>query len=81
MSQASLLGSSTFRLALLYLALFAGSVLLLLAFIYWSTISFMTEQVDTTIETEIVGLSEQYREGGLSALVRTIEDRVDRNPT
>jgi signal transduction histidine kinase len=81
MSQPSLLGSSTFRLALLYLALFAGSVLLLLAFIYWSTISFMTEQVDTTIETEIVGLSEQYREGRLNALVRTIEDRVERNPT
>lgn len=81
MLQTNLLGSSTFRLALLYLVLFAGSVLLLLAFIYWSTVSFMTDQVDTTIETEIVGLSEQYREGGLNALVRTIEDRVERNPT
>jgi signal transduction histidine kinase len=76
-----LLGSSTFRLALLYLGLFASSVLILLAFIYWSTIAFMSDQVDTTVNTEIVGLSEQYRERGLNGLIRTIEDRIDRNPT
>lgn len=81
MPRPSLLGSSTFRLALGYLGLFASSVLLLLAFIYFSTVAFMSSQVDTTIDTEIVGLAEQYREGGLNALVRTIEDRVERNPT
>jgi signal transduction histidine kinase len=81
MTRPSLLGSSTFRLALGYLVLFAGSVLVLLAFIYFSTVAFMSNQVDTTIDTEIVGLAEQYREGGLNALVRTIEDRVERNPT
>jgi len=79
--RSKLLGSSTFRLALLYLGLFAASVLILLAFIYWSTIAFMSDQVDTTIDTEIVGLSEQYRERGLNGLVRTIEDRIERNPT
>ncbi len=80
MRPAELLRSSTFRLALLYMILFAGSVLMLLGFIYWSTVSFMASQVDTTIETEIVGLAEQYRARGLNGLVRTINDRVERNP-
>ena len=80
MHEAQLLRSSTFRLALLYMVLFAGSVLILLGFIYLSTVAFMSEQVDTTIETEIVGLAEQYREGGLNSLVRTINNRIDRNP-
>jgi signal transduction histidine kinase len=62
------------------MVLFAGSVLILLGFIYLSTVAFMSEQVDTTIETEIVGLAEQYREGGLNNLVRTINDRIERNP-
>ena len=59
--------TSTFRLALLYAMLFAGSVLLLLAFIYWSTVAFMANQVDATIEAEITGLAEQYRSRGLPA--------------
>jgi len=81
MRSSRLLRSSTFRLALFYLLLFAGSVLILLGFLYWSTVAFMSEQVDTTIETEIIGLSEQYREHGLNGLVRAIDDRIERNPT
>jgi signal transduction histidine kinase len=80
MRTTELVSSSTFRLALVYTVLFAGSVLLLLGFIYWSTVAFMTSQVDTTIETEIVGLAEQYRERGLNGLIRTINDRLERNP-
>jgi signal transduction histidine kinase len=80
MKLAELLRASTFRLALLYLSLFAGSVLVLLGFIYWSTVAFMSQQVDTTIETEIVGLAEQYRQRGLNGLVRTLNERIERNP-
>lgn len=80
MRPAELIGSSTFRLAFLYMALFAGSVLMLLGYIYWSTVAFMSEQVDTTIEAEIVGLAEQYRQRGLNGLVRTINERLERNP-
>ena len=65
MKPLELLRTSTFRLALLYMALFAGSVLLLLGFIYWSTVAFMANQTDAIIEAEIVGLAEQYRERGL----------------
>jgi signal transduction histidine kinase len=62
------------------MGLFAGSVLLLLAFIYWSTVAFLSEQVDATIEAEITGLAEQYRERGLAGLVQVIDERVDRDP-
>ena len=36
-----LLRTSTFRLALIYMVLFGGSVLLLLGFIHWATAGFM----------------------------------------
>jgi signal transduction histidine kinase len=78
MRPAELLRSSTFRLAVLYMILFAGSASMLLGFIYWSTVAFMSEQVDTTIETEIQGLAEQYQQRGLNGLVSTINDRVER---
>lgn len=62
------------------MVLFAGSVLVLLGFIYWSTVEYMAQQTDATIEAEIVGLAEQYRERGLNGLVETIRDRVERDP-
>jgi signal transduction histidine kinase len=80
MKPRELLRSSTFRLSLLYMVLFAGSVLLLLGFIYWSTVAFMASQADATIEADIQGLSEQYRERGLEGLVQTIKDRLARDP-
>ena len=80
MKSLDLLRTSTFRLALLYMALFAGSVLLLLGFIYWSTVSFMANQTDATIEADIQGLSEQYQERGLDGLVATIRERLERDP-
>ena len=78
--RASLLQTSTFRLALVYMVLFAGSVLILLGFIYWSTVTYMAEQTDATIRAEITGLAEQYRQRGLSGLEKTISERVERDP-
>lgn len=80
MKPANLLATSTFRLSLLYMVLFATSVLILLGFIYWSTVAFMANQTDATIEAEILGLAEQYRERGLNGLVSTIKERVARDP-
>jgi signal transduction histidine kinase len=62
------------------MVLFASSVLILLGFIYWSTVSFMSDQTDATIEAEITGLAEQYRERGLNGLVTIITERLDRDP-
>jgi signal transduction histidine kinase len=74
------LRSSSFRLALVYMALFGGSVLLLLTFIYWSTAAYMAQQADATIEAEIAGLAERYRTSGLAGLRDTISERVSRKP-
>ena len=75
-----LLGSSTFRLALVYMALFAVSVLILLGFIYWSSAGYMARQADATIEAEIAGLAERYRSDGLTGLTAQIAARVSRQP-
>jgi signal transduction histidine kinase len=71
-----LLNTSAFRLAAIYLALFATSVLALLTFIYFSTADFVESQTEETIDAEIRGLAEQYHEHGLAGLVALIEERV-----
>jgi hypothetical protein len=48
------------------MAIFAGSVLILLGLVYWTTAGFMARQTDDTIQAEITGLEEQYRQRGLS---------------
>lgn len=62
------------------MALFGGSVLLLLTFIYWSTARYMAQQADATIEAEIAGLAELYRGSGLGGLTNTISARISRKP-
>ncbi|PAV24827.1 two-component sensor histidine kinase [Tamilnaduibacter salinus] len=76
----SQLRTSSFQLALLYMVVFATSVFLLLAFIYWRTAGFMTAQTDETIEAEIAGLAEQYRSGGVNGLISIIRERAARDP-
>jgi signal transduction histidine kinase len=76
-----LLRSSAFRLALVYMALFGTSVLLLLAFIYWSTAEYMLRQADETIEAEIIGMAERYRLTGLAGLTALIQERLERQPS
>jgi len=74
------LHSSTFRLALIYMALFGASVLLLLGFIYWSTAAYLTQQTDETIEAEIADLAQRYRQSGLAGLTTLISERLSRKP-
>jgi signal transduction histidine kinase len=71
-----LLNTSAFRLAAIYFTLFATSVLALLGFIYFSTADFVESQAEETIDAEIRGLAEQYREHGLAGLVEVIEQRL-----
>ncbi|MFP3944339.1 MAG: sensor histidine kinase [Alphaproteobacteria bacterium] len=70
-----LLSTTTFRVALIYMLLFAASVLLLLAFIYWNTSAFMERQTEETLLAEIKGLREQYDRLGLRGLAQTIKQR------
>ncbi len=68
--------SRIFRLAVIYLCLFTASVLGLLGFIYWSATESVTRQIDSTINAEITGLSEQFNQRGLIGLVQAIERRA-----
>ncbi|MCG8543077.1 MAG: HAMP domain-containing histidine kinase [Alphaproteobacteria bacterium] len=70
-----LLRTSTFRYAVLYMAVFGLSVCGVLGFVYWSTVSVIDAQSDATIKAEITGLAEQYRERKLLGLVEIIRNR------
>jgi signal transduction histidine kinase len=67
--------TSIFRIAVLYLLLLSLTLLALLGFVYWSTSSLIDQQASETVEAEILGLAEQYREEGLSRLVEVIGER------
>ena len=75
MRPADLLRSSTFRLAISYMALFAGSVLLLLGFIYWSTVAFMVHKTDVSIKTEVKLLANMSRDQGFNTLLSAVIER------
>ena len=75
-----LLRSSTFRLTLLYISLFSTSVLILFAFIYWSTLTYMTAQADEALELEIRSLKERYEDTGLNGLTQLIRERIREQP-
>jgi signal transduction histidine kinase len=57
------------------------SAVVLLAFIYYSTASYMLRQADETIEAEISGLAERYRLTGLAGLTALIQERTGRQPS
>ena len=63
-----LIQTSIFRIALLYLLLLGATLAVLLGFIYWSTAGLIERQTDETVQAEIRGLAEQYRDEGLVRL-------------
>lgn len=73
-------GSLAFRLAAIYVAAFSVSVLLLFAFFYWSTAAYLTRSTHATIEAEVSGFAERYRNEGLVGLTSLIRQRLSRQP-
>lgn len=73
---ASLLRTTTFRLALSYLGIFTVSAVALLALVSWSTTMFIEWQVQETVEAEATGLYEVYRDRGLVGLADIISQRT-----
>jgi signal transduction histidine kinase len=69
------LRTNAVRMATLYFAIFATSVLALLVFIYVSTADFAKRQTQATLDAETRGLAEQYQERGLAGLVQIVADR------
>jgi len=70
--------SYTFRLALLYAIIFSSSTLFIFYFFYLFTASYMSQQMDNTIQAEIQGLAERYDQEGLQGLTTLIAERVNR---
>lgn len=67
--------TTSFRLASLYVALFAGSILVLGAVVFWTTHAVLDQQVHNRIKTEVSILQPVFRAGGLEALVAAVRDR------
>ena len=70
-----LLSTSTFRLSLIYLVVFAASVFAVLFFINWTPARFMALQTDQTLQAEIGGLEEQFERRGFAGLVEVVAER------
>lgn len=68
--------SLSLRLALLYMLLFCGSVLLLGGVQYWVTVRAPTNTVKLRIEGEAAALLDEYRAGGTEALVAALARRA-----
>ena len=70
-----LLRTQAFRIAGIYLAIFAVSTIALVGFVYWNTSLVLTRETDETIEAEITGLEEQYSSLGLPGVTDAIIGR------
>src|SRR5437763_4752239 len=73
-----LLRTTAFKLTLVYLTVFALFAAFLLGYFAWNTRRLITDQITQTVDAEITGLSEQYRQGGLRRLVLVVEARSRR---
>ena len=70
--------ATAFRLTLFYLLIFIVFAVSLLGYFALNTRRLITEQITTTINTEISGLSEQYTQGGIRRLVIVVDLRSRR---
>lgn len=70
-----LFSTSAFRVALVYLLLFSASVSLLLGYVYWSTVGFLTSRTDEAVVSELEVFVDSYRRTGLRSLVGAVNQR------
>jgi hypothetical protein len=70
--------TTAFKLTLVYLFIFCVFAAFLLGYFAWNTRRLITEQINETVDAEITGLAEQYRQGGIRRLVLVIDGRARR---
>lgn len=68
--------TSTFRLAAIYLLVFAVSAGAMLAYIFYNTVGLLERQTEETIRAEVQALGDQYRLLGLNGIVDVIGRRL-----
>ncbi len=69
------LKTSTFRLVIIYLAVFAMSVGAVLAYVYWNTALLIERQLEETVRAEFQSFNQEFRSGGMEGLVEAIRTR------
>src|ERR1043166_6942925 len=74
------LRSSTFRLAILYICLFGGSVAALFGYVYWSTTKYVKQRYDTMIVTDRRALLETLARSGREGLIRELSTSAGTSP-
>ncbi|MBV9347676.1 MAG: HAMP domain-containing protein [Pseudolabrys sp.] len=75
---AKLFRTTTFKLTLVYLFIFAIFAAFLLGYFALNTRRLITEQITDTVNAEINGLNEQYNQGGIRRLVLVVDARSRR---
>ena len=75
-----LLKASTFRLTVIYLAVFGISAGAVFSFVYARSSAYMERQTEETITAEITGIVDQYQLRGLGGLRNTIVQRAAQRP-
>jgi signal transduction histidine kinase len=78
-SPTSLFRSASVRFAVVYALLLAASAAALAIFLWWATAGQLDRQTEDAINADAQGLSQRWVEGGLPALIVTIEDRLAGN--
>src|SRR5258707_13304366 len=71
--------SAGFRFGVVYALLLAVSATALAVFLWWATAGLLDRQTEAAINADAQGLAERWSDGGLPALVVTIEDRLAQN--
>jgi signal transduction histidine kinase len=70
--------TTTFKLTLVYLTVFALFAAFLLGYFAWNTRRLVTQQIVATVDAEIRGLSDLYQQGGIRRLIFAIDERGGR---
>jgi len=71
--------SASLRFAVVYAILLAASAAALAMFLWWATAGLLDRQTDSAIHADAQSLSQRWAEGGLPALILTIQDRLADN--
>lgn len=75
-SVGKLFRTTAFKLSLIYLLIFSGLSVLILVYVAWQATRLVEQQTAATVNAEITGLAEQYRQGGIRRLAEVIDERT-----
>lgn len=71
-----LLRSAGARFALIFAGTFVTAAIAFTAVLWWGTAGALDRQTDAAVRADALALSERWRDGGVSAVVEGIEDRL-----